>query len=134
MPLEATPTLPPAIPHYDPDIEHAWMMLGQKEAHINQLQSVMLRRAKEANDLHDAVEALAGRQKALLDELEQHRQLLAESDSKLASTLVKHMNEKSLLESSLESSRLEAATYMDEVSRLRALLAKHGILEEKEAA
>lgn len=75
--------LPPAIPPFVPDLDHAWMLLGQKEQYVLQLQSVMLERAKETNGIHDAVLAMTTRINILTDELTDARKSKGDLDAQI---------------------------------------------------
>lgn len=132
MPLTPTPQLPSAIPPQDTGIERAWMILGQEYVHRLQLQGVVLERAVESNDLHDAVIALTKRQEELLAELEQHRQDLANANAQTEAMAAAAEERINSLAADLEHAREESAAYVDEISALRARLSKN--TKRKEAA
>ena len=50
-------SLPPAIPPYQPDPQVLARLLGEAHAYIAQLHAEMERRAIEANELHDQLQA-----------------------------------------------------------------------------
>jgi hypothetical protein len=55
------------IPPPSDDINEAWRLIGQKEMRIVQLMQEMMRRADEANELHDSLLAMQQRVKELED-------------------------------------------------------------------
>jgi len=86
----ANPTLPSAVPTLRSDINEAWMLLGQNQHYLLQVQAEMLRRAEETNVLHDAYVAarrLVAQLLVNVPDEDETAELLAQARDFLASSI-----------------------------------------------
>lgn len=108
-----------AIPSFQPDINQAWVLLGQKVQYEYQLQTEMLRRAEEANGLHDATLAMTRTIVRLQGELAQAR---TENASFQGDALRAHENAIAVnqrLSAELEATRNERDELRDTLANLK---------------
>lgn len=108
-----------AIPPFNPDINHAWMILGQETQYKLQLQAEMLRRADEANGLHDATLAMAATITKLQSELGEARSTMAAMHGDFQTAHDNAITVNHRLTEELETTRNERDSLRDELSTLK---------------
>ena len=108
-----------AIPSFQPDINQAWVLLGQKVQYEYQLQTEMLRRAEEANGLHDATLAMTRTILRLQTELAQARvdHATSQEDGLRAHENAIAVNQR--LSAELEATRNERDELRDKLANLK---------------